>query len=81
MTIETHSTCIYADQDLHCYKEITNGIVSYAIQYQSPNLNSECGFTMRSLHKDTEAEAMKSVHRIRKRIDKVYDQWDELKKK
>ena len=78
MTIHTHSTCIYADPDLHCYKEITNGLISYSIQYQYPNLNSECGFNLKSIRKDTEQKAMASVNRIRKRIDKVYAEWDRM---
>lgn len=79
MTIETHSICIYADGDIHCYKETSgNGQYQYIVDYENP-CNNEYGYQLRRLKpKATEAEAMESIKRIRKRIDKVYDEWDKI---
>ena len=79
MTTEIHSICIYSDADIHCYKEITNnGLCQYIVHYENPT-NNEYGYQLRSLApKATEAEAMKSIKRIRKRIDKVYAEWDKI---
>ena len=72
MTIYTEGTCIYADEDIHCYFERTIGKTDcYTVFYKSPDLRSDCGYYQRSLKPFcTKEEALKAVKRLRKRIDK-----------